>query len=72
MQQRVALARALAVKPAILLMDEPFSTVDALTRLDLHRLMLELWAWRDLTVVLVTHDVEEAVALSDRVALLTR
>ncbi|MFH5923775.1 ABC transporter ATP-binding protein [Roseomonas xinghualingensis] len=72
MQQRVALARALAAEPKILLMDEPFSAVDALTRLDLHRLMLELWEKRGLTVVLVTHDVEEAVALSDRVALLTK
>ncbi|MBB5693512.1 ABC transporter ATP-binding protein [Muricoccus pecuniae] len=72
MQQRVALARALAAEPRILLMDEPFSAVDALTRLDLHRLMLELWEKRGLTVVLVTHDVEEAVALSDRVALLTK
>ena len=72
MQQRVALARALAAEPKILLMDEPFSAVDALTRLDLHRLMLDLWATRGLTVVLVTHDVEEAVALSDRVAVLTK
>ena len=72
MQQRVALARALAAEPKILLLDEPFSAVDALTRLDLHRLMLEIWAKRNLTVVLVTHDVEEAVALSDRVALLTK
>ncbi len=71
MQQRVALARALAAEPAILLLDEPFSAVDALTRLDLHRLVLDLWVRRGLTVVLVTHDVEEAVALSDRVALLT-
>lgn len=72
MQQRVAIARALAAEPRVLLMDEPFSSVDALTRLELHELLLRLWAQAGFTVVLVTHDVDEAVYLSDRIALLTR
>jgi NitT/TauT family transport system ATP-binding protein len=72
MQQRVAIARALAAEPHMLLLDEPFSSVDALTRLELHGLILELWARTGLTILLVTHDVEEAVYLSDRIALLTR
>jgi NitT/TauT family transport system ATP-binding protein len=72
MQQRVAIARALAAEPRMLLLDEPFSSVDALTRLELHGLILELWGRTGLTILLVTHDVEEAVFLSDRIALLTR
>lgn len=72
MQQRVAIARALAAEPRMLLLDEPFSSVDALTRLELHGLILELWGRTGLTILLVTHDVEEAVYLSDRIALLTR
>ena len=71
MQQRVAIARALAAEPALLLMDEPFSAVDALTRLDLHALILDIWSRRNLTAMLVTHDVEEAIYLADRIALLT-
>jgi len=71
MQQRVAIARALAAEPRILLMDEPFSSVDALTRLDLHNLILDLWTKRRFTVLLVTHDVDEAVFLADRVAVLS-
>jgi NitT/TauT family transport system ATP-binding protein len=72
MQQRVAIARALAAQPRVLLLDEPFSSVDALTRLELHGLILDLWSKAGLTILLVTHDVEEAVYLSDRIALLTR
>lgn len=72
MQQRVAIARALAAEPRVLLLDEPFSSVDALTRLELHELILDLWSRTGLTILLVTHDVEEAVFLSDRIALLTR
>jgi NitT/TauT family transport system ATP-binding protein len=72
MQQRVTIARALAAKPRVLLMDEPFSSVDALTRLDLHALVLDLWQQQRFTAVLVTHDVDEAVFMADRVAVLSR
>jgi NitT/TauT family transport system ATP-binding protein len=72
MQQRVAIARALAAEPRVLLMDEPFSSVDALTRMDLQTLILELWGAKRFTAVLVTHDVDEAVFLADRVAVLTQ
>jgi NitT/TauT family transport system ATP-binding protein len=71
MQQRVALARALASQPAVLLMDEPFSAVDALTRSSLQQLVLELWQELKLTVLFVTHDVDEAVFLSSRALALT-
>jgi NitT/TauT family transport system ATP-binding protein len=72
MQQRVTIARALAAQPRVLLMDEPFSSVDALTRLELHALILDLWQKQRFTAVLVTHDVDEAVFLADRVAVLSR
>ena len=64
MQQRVAIARALACRPAVLLMDEPFSAVDALTRAGLQELLRSLWRELDLTVIFVTHDVDEGVYLS--------
>jgi len=72
MQQRVAIARALAAEPRVLLLDEPFSSIDALTRLDLHALLLDLWTQKRFTAVLVTHDVDEAVFLADRIAVLSR
>ena len=72
MQQRVAIARALACRPAVLLMDEPFSAVDALTRVGLQELLRALWRELGLTVVFVTHDVDEGVYLSTRVVALTR
>jgi NitT/TauT family transport system ATP-binding protein len=70
MQQRVVIARALAAAPRVLLMDEPFSSVDALTRIELHNLVLQLQEKHRFTAVLVTHDVDEAVFLADRVAVL--
>jgi NitT/TauT family transport system ATP-binding protein len=72
MQQRVAIARALACRPDVLLMDEPFSAVDALTRVGLQELVRGLWRELGLTVVFVTHDVDEGVYLSSRVVALSR
>jgi NitT/TauT family transport system ATP-binding protein len=72
MQQRVALARALAYKPDCLVMDEPFASVDAQTRFELEDLVLELRHTFGITVLFVTHDIDEAVYLSDRIVVLTR
>ncbi|MFI7166321.1 ABC transporter ATP-binding protein [Rhodococcus erythropolis] len=70
MQQRVAIARALASRPRILLLDEPFSAVDALSRSQLQDLLLRIWNEHALTVLFVTHDIDEALYLSDQVAVL--
>jgi NitT/TauT family transport system ATP-binding protein len=70
MQQRVQLARALASRPVALLMDEPFGALDALTKVELEDQLLEIFAATGTTVVFVTHDIEEAVYLSDRVLVL--
>ena len=71
MQQRVAIARALAYQPQILLMDEPFASVDAQTRADLEDLILQVRERYDVTIVFVTHDIDESVYLSDRIIVLT-
>jgi NitT/TauT family transport system ATP-binding protein len=71
MQQRVAIARALAYQPQILLMDEPFASVDAQTRTDLEDLILRVRDEFDITVLFVTHDIDEAVYLGDRVLVLS-
>ncbi|PRX46615.1 NitT/TauT family transport system ATP-binding protein [Prauserella shujinwangii] len=71
MQQRVAIARALAYRPEVLLMDEPFASVDAQTRSDLEDLVLRLKRVYAMTVIAVTHDIDEAVYLSDRVVVLS-
>ncbi|NYV76532.1 ABC transporter ATP-binding protein, partial [Streptomyces sp. UH6] len=71
MQQRVAIARALAYEPQVLLMDEPFAAVDAQTRADLEDLVRRLWRERGITVLFVTHDIDEAVYLGERVVVLS-
>ncbi|MET9778035.1 ABC transporter ATP-binding protein [Streptomyces sp. NPDC006367] len=71
MQQRVAIARALAYEPEVLLMDEPFAAVDAQTRADLEDLVRRLWRERGITVLFVTHDIDEAVYLGERVIVLS-
>jgi NitT/TauT family transport system ATP-binding protein len=71
MQQRVTLARALVAEPRIILMDEPFGSVDALTRMGLQELLLKLWRAKGFTVVMVTHDVDEAVYLAERVLVMS-
>jgi sulfonate transport system ATP-binding protein len=69
--QRVALARALVREPQLLLLDEPFGALDALTRIKMHGLLLDLYRRHTPAVLLVTHDVDEAIALADRVIVLT-
>ena len=71
MQQRVAIARALAYQPSILLMDEPFASVDAQTRGDLEDLVLQVQEEYGVTILFVTHDIDEAVYMADRVVVLT-
>lgn len=71
MQQRVAIARAVAYEPALLLMDEPFAAVDAQTRADLEDLVRELWQRLNVTVLFVTHDIEESIYLGQRVLVLS-
>lgn len=71
MRQRVALMRTLAVHRDVLLLDEPFGALDSQTRLEMQRWLLEVWSELDRTVVFVTHDVDEAVFLADRVVVMT-
>lgn len=70
MKQRVAIARALAMQPEVLLMDEPFSSVDADTREKLHEELLFIWEKLNLTIIFITHNIEEAIHLSTRIILL--
>ena len=71
MQQRVGIARAFALEPRLLLLDEPFSLLDALTRMDLQDQLMSLWEATRRTVVMVTHDVDEALLLADRIVMMT-
>ncbi|MFC5049306.1 ABC transporter ATP-binding protein [Rubritalea spongiae] len=70
MKQRVAIARALANKPRILLMDEPFGALDAQSRAQMQSLLLQIWSKVDITIIFITHDLDEAVYLSDRILVL--
>ena len=72
MQQRVAIARGLAMAPDVFIMDEPFASVDAQTRADLEDLLLDVWSALKTTVLFVTHDIDEAVYLSDRIIVLSQ
>jgi len=71
MQQRVGVARAFALEPRLLLLDEPFSLLDALTRMELQDELMALWERERRTVIMVTHDVDEALLLADRIVLMT-
>lgn len=71
MKQRVGIARAFALRPKMLLLDEPFGMLDALTRLELQQVLLDVWGRNQLTALMVTHDVDEALFLSDRVVMMT-
>jgi NitT/TauT family transport system ATP-binding protein len=70
MVQRATLARALAARPRVLLLDEPFSALDAISRLEMHQVLLEMWARTHMAIVFVTHDIDEAVELGDRVLIM--
>jgi nitrate ABC transporter ATP-binding subunit len=71
MRQRVGIARAFALKPKMLLLDEPFGMLDSLTRFELQQVLIELWRKNKITALMVTHDVDEALFLSDRVVCMT-
>lgn len=71
MRQRVGIARAFALKPKLLLLDEPFGMLDSLTRGELQQVLMEIWASHRITALMVTHDVDEALFLSDRVVMMT-
>ncbi len=71
MRQRVGIARAFALKPKVLLLDEPFGMLDSLTRIELQQALLEVWQRTRLTAIMVTHDVDEALFLSDRVVMMS-
>src|SRR5437660_983371 len=71
MRQRVGIARAFALKPKMLLLDEPFGMLDSLTRLELQQVLLDVWNRSHVTALMVTHDVDEAIFLADRVVMMT-
>ncbi len=72
MKQKVSLARALAIKPSVLLMDEPFGSLDALTRHHLQALLVDMWKETGVTIIFVTHDVQESIILGDKIIIMDR
>jgi nitrate/nitrite transport system ATP-binding protein len=71
MKQRVGIARAFAISPKLLLLDEPFGMLDSLTRWELQEVLMEVWSRTQVTAICVTHDVDEAILLADRVVMMT-
>ena len=71
MKQRVGIARAFALKPKVLLLDEPFGMLDSMTRIELQDVLIDVWSKERITAIMVTHDVDEAIFLSDRVIMMT-
>ena len=71
MKQRVGIARAFALSPKLLLLDEPFGMLDSLTRWDLQEVLMDVWSREQLTAMVITHDVDEAILLADRVIMMT-
>jgi NitT/TauT family transport system ATP-binding protein len=71
MQHRAAFARAMVTRPSVLLMDEPFGALDAITRVRMHEFLLRMWERYRITILFVTHDIDESVYLSDRIVVLT-
>jgi NitT/TauT family transport system ATP-binding protein len=71
MRQRLQIARGLAVEPKVLLMDEPFAALDALTRRRMHAFLIEIWQRTEKTIVFVTHDIAEAIALADGIGIMS-
>ncbi len=72
MKQRVALARVLILKPQVLLMDEPFASLDSQTREEMRNLLTDLWKELEQTILFVTHDVDEAITLADRILVMDK
>lgn len=71
MKQRVAIARALSIRPQVLIMDEPFGALDAITKEELQEELLKIWQGNRCTVLMITHDIDEALFLSDRIVMMT-